>query len=171
MVSRLSYCIYDLSGFFLMYSSSCCGEDLSILDPLHRVNMIWQLLHKYYLLFLMQSNLLWCCDLFFYDVTVIYSISAILMLNAICFRVGYTPLHYELRCFINNFVALAILWQMYDVICSFVNESIVLDRIVMLSPHWIPISSVLTVENTVPTALPWRSRVRLCLLCGCCWER
>ena len=85
-------------GYFLMYLAFGCGEDLSSFDPLHRVNMIWQLLHKSYRLFLLQSNMLWCCcdsdllwyyfvldllwwcDMFYYDVVVVHSNSAILML-------------------------------------------------------------------------------------------
>ena len=121
---RISCCIYDLSRFFLMYSASCFGEELCVLDPLHKINMIWQLLHKSYLLFLLWSNLLWCCNMFYHDaaicynVIMVYSISIILMLMWSILSL----LHYELRCVINDVAALAILWQMYEAICCCGNE-------------------------------------------------
>ena len=105
---RISCCIGDLSRFYLMYSAPYCGEELCVLDPLCKINMIWHLLHKYSLLFPLRSNMLWCCydlDLLWYfcdldllwccylfcydldhydaaicyDVTMVYSISSILM--------------------------------------------------------------------------------------------
>ena len=43
---------------FVMYFVSCYGEELSILDLLHKINIVCQLLHKYCLLF----SWFLCCD-------------------------------------------------------------------------------------------------------------
>ena len=52
----------------------------------------------------------------------VYSISVILMIDAICFKSVTFMLHSELRCFINDAAVPTILRQMYDEICSCGNE-------------------------------------------------
>ena len=77
---------------FLDVCSLWFREELCNVVLLCKINMIWWLWHKSYLLFLLWSDLLWCCDqisyhaatcsimmLFWYNVAMIDSLSVISM--------------------------------------------------------------------------------------------
>ena len=69
-----------------MYSSSYCGEELSILDPLRIINMIWQCLHKCCLL----SSCFLCYDLNEKYVESIMNYDVVIYSNSIAFPLWFT---------------------------------------------------------------------------------
>ena len=112
-------------GYFLMHSASAFGDNCLVLYLLCKVNEYdsWCLILSFVFSMLRFSFLrcydeldllrcydfLWCCYSLFY----LYYNNDV----AIYVKVCYIFVHYELRCLMINFIALAILRLMHNAIC------------------------------------------------------